>query len=851
VSDEIPAAPGGFAAGSQIAGYQLEEQIGRGGMAVVFRAHDPRLGRRVALKILAPELARDEAFRQRFIRESRAAAAVDHPHIIPVFEAGEAEGVLFIAMRYVVGRDVRTLLDELGQLPAARVAGIVSQVASALDAAHSFGLVHRDVKPANMLLDAASGSGRPDHIYLSDFGLSKHSLSSSGLTGTGQFLGTLDYVAPEQIEGKAVDGAADQYALAGAAFEMLGGQPPFRRDQGLAVLWAQISETPPPITSLRPDLPPAVDAVMARALAKSPADRYPTCLDFARALREACGLRPEESDPRGWQSPGPGAAGTGGADWTSQPRQPTELARPSNPPTGGGDGPPTAAPGGTQSPSGWAPPQPAGAGAGATAGPYGQGPAGYPDPAGQAPPGIPGPATEAVRLPGHASATRGGLTEPEPHGNYGMPDAYGPPVTAGGSQSWWRSRAAVALAAVLAVIVVAGGGYLLLGGGGGNANNNSGGSGGGGNKGGGSHPATVLTAPGCRSVSAPGKVQSHVKVPVASVQLGGEPFAVTKTPDGKYLFVTTGDALSVLKIGSSLAPTLVHNIPMPGANKGTAFTKDGHDLIVATGGGAKLYSVAAAEQGTAQLVGTLSTKGGRGAVQAAVSPDGNFLFVTLQSSGGMAVFNLQKAFTSGFNSSSDLVGIVPTGVQPVGVTISPDGKTMYVASIAKVKTQLATQGVLSIIDEHKAETDPEHAVINTLAAGCGDVRAITSDDGTEVWVTARESDMLLGYDAGKLRTDPKNALNAKVPVGAGPIGVTYAKNKSRLVVACSNLMTNPNGHSRLYVVNPQAALEGDPAVTGIIPAGTQPRQFTTKGNTLLVTNTGAGQLQALNMLDLP
>ncbi|HEY2237484.1 MAG TPA: serine/threonine-protein kinase, partial [Streptosporangiaceae bacterium] len=221
--------PESYTVGSEVAGYRLEEQIGRGGMALVYRARDVQLGRNVALKLLSPVLGRDEAFRQRFIRESRAAAAVDHPHIIPVFEAGEAEGVLFIAMRYVVGRDIRTLLDEMGQLPAARVAGIVSQVGSALDAAHSFGLVHRDVKPANMLLDAASGSGRPDHIYLSDFGLSKQSLSSSGLTGTGQFLGTLDYVAPEQIEGKAVGGAADQYALAGAAFEMLGGQPPFRR----------------------------------------------------------------------------------------------------------------------------------------------------------------------------------------------------------------------------------------------------------------------------------------------------------------------------------------------------------------------------------------------------------------------------------------------------------------------------------------------------------------------------------------------------------------------------------------------------------------------------------------------
>jgi len=162
VSEGNPIVPGSFAPGARVAGYLLEEQIGQGGMAVVFRAHDERLDRTVALKILAPALAADEAFRQRFIRESRAAAAVDDPHIIPVFEAGEASGVLFIAMRYVRGGDVRSLVGELSRVSPGRVAEIVSQVASALDAAHGRGLVHRDVKPANMLLDASSGAGRPE-----------------------------------------------------------------------------------------------------------------------------------------------------------------------------------------------------------------------------------------------------------------------------------------------------------------------------------------------------------------------------------------------------------------------------------------------------------------------------------------------------------------------------------------------------------------------------------------------------------------------------------------------------------------------------------------------------------------
>jgi serine/threonine-protein kinase len=250
----------GFGAGSQIAGYRLEEQVGQGGMAVVFRARDEHLGRVVALKILAPALAADEAFRQRFVRESRAAAAVDDPHIVPVFEAGEASGVLFIAMRFVPGGDVRTVMHHEGPLGPARVAAIISQVASALDAAHRAGLVHRDVKPGNMLVDAQPG--RPDHVYLSDFGLSKGAMSTSvGLTGAGQFLGTVDYISPEQIEGKPVDGRADEYALACATFEMLTGAPPFRRDEAMAVMYAQLSEPPPLVTSQRPDLPPAADQV--------------------------------------------------------------------------------------------------------------------------------------------------------------------------------------------------------------------------------------------------------------------------------------------------------------------------------------------------------------------------------------------------------------------------------------------------------------------------------------------------------------------------------------------------------------------------------------------------------------
>ena len=193
MGDERPGAFGffsGFPVGTRIADYRLEEQIGQGGMAVVFRAQDERLQRQVALKILSPALATDEAFRHRFIRESRSAAAVDDPHIIPVFEAGDADGVLFIAMRYVPGGDAGTLVRNEGPLPPARAAAIISAVASALDAAHAAGLVHRDVKPANMLVDARPG--RPDHVYLSDFGLTKGALSMVSQTGTGHVLGNAE-----------------------------------------------------------------------------------------------------------------------------------------------------------------------------------------------------------------------------------------------------------------------------------------------------------------------------------------------------------------------------------------------------------------------------------------------------------------------------------------------------------------------------------------------------------------------------------------------------------------------------------------------------------------------------------
>jgi YVTN family beta-propeller protein len=273
--------------GTEIAGYRIESVLGRGGMSVVYLAEHTGLKRKAALKLLTPELAVDDRFRERFVRESQMAAALDHPNIIPIYEAGEIDGVLYIAMRYVRGTDLKTLLNVEGALPPERALAICAQAAAALDAAHAEGLVHRDVKPANILLAPGPRADSPEHVYLSDFGVTKRTSSGTGLTGTGQFIGTLDYAAPEQIEGRPLDARTDVYSLGCVLYECLTGHVPFPRDSDMAVLWAHMSQPPPKVTEGKPDLPAAIDEVVAKAMAKSPDDRYPTCGELVDAAREA------------------------------------------------------------------------------------------------------------------------------------------------------------------------------------------------------------------------------------------------------------------------------------------------------------------------------------------------------------------------------------------------------------------------------------------------------------------------------------------------------------------------------------------------------------------------------------
>jgi Protein kinase domain len=323
--------------GTQLGPYRLEDTVGRGSMGVVYLARDLRLDRPVAVKVMAPELADDASFRERFEREARMAAAIDHPNIIPVYDTGEQDDVLYLAMRYVQGTDLRTLLVQAGALPPDRTVDITRQVASALDAAHREGLVHRDVKPANILLAPGTGSGEIDHVYLTDFGLTKQfAQAGRGLTATGQFVGTIDYVAPEQVEGQPVDGRADEYSLACVTFECLTGHPVFGERTEVAALVAHVHQPPPPVTSLRPDLPAAVDSVLARGLAKSPAERFDTSSDFVLAVRDALAA-PQPADWAGETRPVPAPL---------PPVPPAPPARPQAPPPPRptGEAPPSAAP---------------------------------------------------------------------------------------------------------------------------------------------------------------------------------------------------------------------------------------------------------------------------------------------------------------------------------------------------------------------------------------------------------------------------------------------------------------------------------------------------------------------------
>ena len=313
----------GLVVDSMFAGCRIEAVAGSGGMGVVYRATQLPLGRRVALKVVAPERATDRTFRVRFERESRIAASIDHPNVIPVYAAGEEQGRLYLVMRWVEGTDLQALIARSGALAPGRAAAIVAQVAAGLDAAHAAGLVHRDVKPANVLL-AAGASG---HVYLSDFGLTLELAADARLTTSGEWVGTADFMAPEQFEGATVDARTDVYALGCLLYAVLTGGAPFRRPTIAATMLAHLGD-PPPRPSAAAGVPPAFDAIVARALAKRPEDRYPSAGALGRAVLDAADV--ERGEPRAGPER-PGAAGNGSGGATDVMPATTNVLRPAPP----------------------------------------------------------------------------------------------------------------------------------------------------------------------------------------------------------------------------------------------------------------------------------------------------------------------------------------------------------------------------------------------------------------------------------------------------------------------------------------------------------------------------------------
>jgi YVTN family beta-propeller protein len=295
-----------LARGTVFAGHRIEGVAGRGGMGVVYRATHLALDHTVALKIISPELARDVVFRRRFETESRAAVSIRHPNVVQVHNAGEEDGLLFVTMDLIEGSDLRGVINREGRVEPDRAVAIIAQVASALDAAHARGLVHRDIKPGNILIERRDGE---EHAYLTDFGLTKRIEASTDITASGGFVGSLDYVAPEQIRGERVDARTDVYALGCVLYEALAGRVPFeRQEEKVAKIYAHLQREPPSLLGAVPDLPPELGAVVTRALEKEPERRFPSAGDFARAADAALtGMpvsQPERSVGRGAAAPG-------------------------------------------------------------------------------------------------------------------------------------------------------------------------------------------------------------------------------------------------------------------------------------------------------------------------------------------------------------------------------------------------------------------------------------------------------------------------------------------------------------------------------------------------------------------
>ena len=779
--------------GDEFAGYRLRSVLGRGGMSVVFQAEHPRLGNVVAIKVLAPELASDDIFRTRFLEESRIAASMNHPNVIPIHDMGASDGLLYIVMRYVSGTDLRQMIKKRGRLQPEVAVFLLSQAARALDAAHAKGLVHRDVKPGNLLVERSNDDDDPDHLYLADFGITKRVMTHTGLTSTGQFLGTVDYVAPEQIRGPSVAGLAgmaDQYSLGCVLYECLTGRVPFEKDMIPAIIWAHVEEQPTQPTLLRPDLPPAVDEVFARVLAKQPGDRYRNCREFMDAARTALGDRatpPSQRHIPGSYTPTGVGLGATAVDYP-----------------GALDAPPAPVPTGYAA----APVAPA-----YPAAPPAAAPIGYPGELTHERPATPPADTEAMfignppRQPrDNTIASHRKQPAAAPPGGDGDSGGSGgePPGGHGPRRGMFRSRraglivlilaVAAAVAVPVALVVTASHGTKT---GGASATQNPGSA---------ARTGTAAAASSVPSLAVP--------TVAGTVQVGQNPSYIQIAPNGKFAYIANpgAGAITVLNTATNRVSGTI-KIPQ-GPPQSVSFSPDSRTAYVSvytTRG--TVHLVAFIDTATSTVTSTVQvdnlTPG-----PSTTSPNGRDLYVPnhnlVLSGAGHNVIDVIDTATR------ELVDDIAVPANPHWIVFGTNGRFYSTDHMSATVTVLNAQNNTIITEIPVGET-PHSAALSPD----GSHLAVTSFDGNVVFLIDTATDTMV----------------AQIPVGRNPLDIAYSRD-GRYLFTANNL------GNTVTVID-----TADNRVIAEIPTGRAPTSISVlpNGRQAYVTDEGDGTIEMLNI----
>jgi serine/threonine-protein kinase len=773
--------------GDEFAGYRLRSVLGRGGMSVVFQAEHPRLGNVVAIKVLAPDLASDDIFRTRFLEESRIAASMNHPNVIPIRDTGASDGLLYIVMRYVSGTDLRQMIKKRGRLQPEVAVFLLSQAARALDAAHAKGLVHRDVKPGNLLVERGNDDDDPDHLYLADFGITKRVMTHTGLTSTGQSLGTVDYVAPEQIRGPSVTRLADQYSLGCVLYECLTGRVPFGKDMVPAIIWAHVEEQPTQPTLLRPDLPPAVDQVFARVLAKQPGDRYRSCREFMEEARAALGDRATAPRP-----PRP-------ASWSYTPTEMGLSATAVDYP-GALDAPPALVP------AGYASASPAGYAAAPVAPAYPAeppvAPIGYPGELTHERPASPSARTEAMFIGSQPTRPRDNTLA-----SYRRQPAEAPPGGGGdsggeppdGHRPAWRRLSVLILAVAAAVAVPI---ALVL-----TASP--------GTKTGGASPTqNPGGATGIGTAGAPSSMPSLAVPTVAGkIQVGQNPSYIQIAPNGKFAYIANpgAGAITVLNTANDRVSGTI-KIPQ-GPPQFVSFSPDSRTAYISVYGSHSAPHIAFIDTATRTVTSTVAVNNFTPG-PSTTSPNGRYLYVPNHN---MAMSGANENVVDVIDTASKtLIGKIPVPANPHWVAFDKNGRFYTTDHMSAEVTVLNAKNDAIITEIEVGETPHSEAV-----SPDGSRLAVTSFDGNVVYLINTATDKKI----------------AQIPVGRNPLDIAYSPDGRYLFTA-------DNEDNTVTVID-----TADNRVIAEFPTGKAPTSISVlpNGRQAYVTDEGSGTIEILNL----